>query len=116
MVVEDSKDVIAFENLGVYKGKYHVLDGLISPMKGIGPEDINLDKLAKRIKDDDISEVILALSSTIPGETTALYIKKTLGDLGCDVYKIGYGLPVGASIEYIDEITLLKALEGKHKM
>lgn len=116
MVVEDAKDVIAFESLGVYKGKYHCLNGLISPMKGIGPEDIGIDKLLKRVEDEKIEEVILSLSSTVSGETTALYIKKLLANLNVKVYKIGYGIPVGANIEYIDEITLLKALEGKHEM
>lgn len=116
MVVESSKDVISIENTRQFHGKYHVLDGLISPMKGIGPDNINIDKLVKRVKDDKIEKITLALPATIEGETTALYIKKLLEETGCQVYKIGYGIPVGASLEYIDEITLLKALEGKKEL
>lgn len=116
MIVEDSKDVLSFESIGSYKGKYHVLGGVISPISGIGPDDLDIDKLIKRIDDENIKEVIIALNANIPSETTALYIKNRLDGKGVNIYRIGYGLPVGANIEYIDEITLSKALEGKKMM
>ena len=116
MVVEGSRDVIAFEQVGSFKGKYHVLGGVISPLNGIGPDDLNINKLINRIKAENISDVIIALSANIPSETTALYLKSLLEDMNVNVYRIGYGLPVGANIEYLDEITLAKALEGKKKM
>ena len=116
MVVEGSRDVIAFEQVGSFKGKYHVLGGVISPLNGIGPDDLNINKLISRIKAENITDVIIALSANIPSETTALYLKSVLEDMNVNVYRIGYGLPVGANIEYLDEITLAKALEGKKKM
>ena len=116
MIVEGSRDVLAFEQVGSYKGKYHVLGGVISPLNGIGPDDLNINKLINRIKNEKINEVIIALSANIPSETTAIYLKSILEDMGVNVYRIGYGLPVGGSIEYLDEITLAKALEGKKKM
>ena len=116
MIVENSKDVISFEKTGVFHGLYHVLNGLISPLNGVGPDDINLNTLLNRIEKEAIKEVILALSSTISGEMTSLYIKKILESKDVLVYKIGYGLPAGADIEYADEITLTKALEGKTKI
>ena len=116
MIVEGSRDVLAFEHVGSYKGKYHVLGGVISPLNGIGPDDLNINKLINRIKNEKINDVIIALSANIPSETTAIYLKSILEEMGVNVYRIGYGLPVGASIEYLDEITLAKALEGKKKM
>ena len=116
MIVEGSRDVLAFEQVGSYKGKYHVLGGVISPLNGVGPDDLNINKLINRIKNEKINDVIIALSANIPSETTAIYLKSVLEDVGVNVYRIGYGLPVGASIEYLDEITLAKALEGKKKM
>ncbi|MBP5550424.1 MAG: recombination protein RecR [Bacilli bacterium] len=116
MIVEGSRDVIAFEQVGSFKGKYHVLGGVISPLNGIGPDDLNINKLINRIKAENITDVIIALSANIPSETTALYLKSILEDMNVNVYRIGYGLPVGANIEYLDEITLAKALEGKKKM
>ena len=116
MIVEGSRDVLAFEQVGSYKGKYHVLGGVISPLNGIGPDDLSINKLINRIKNEKINDVIIALSANIPSETTAIYLKSILEDAGVNVYRIGYGLPVGASIEYLDEITLAKALEGKKKM
>ena len=116
MVVEGSRDVIAFEQVGSFKGKYHVLGGVISPLNGIGPDDLNINKLINRVKAENITDVIIALSANIPSETTALYLKSILEDMNVNVYRIGYGLPVGANIEYLDEITLAKALEGKKKM
>ena len=116
MIVEGSRDVLAFEHVGSYKGKYHILGGVISPLNGIGPDDLNINKLINRIKNESINDVIIALSANIPSETTAIYLKSILEEIGVNVYRIGYGLPVGASIEYLDEITLAKALEGKKKM
>ena len=116
MIVESSRDVIAFEAIGSFKGKYHVLGGVISPLNGVGPDDLNIPKLLKRIKEESIKDIIIALSANIPSETTALYLKSVLENMDVNVYRIGYGLPVGANIEYLDEITLSKALEGKKKM
>lgn len=116
MVVDNSKDIIAFEKTNAFKGKYHVLNGLISPLGGIGPEDINLSSLFNRVKKEKIAEIIVALPSNIAGEMTTTYIKKMLEKDECLVYRIGYGLPVGADIEYADEITLTKALEGIKKL
>ncbi len=113
MIVENTKDVIAFEKTNTFHGKYHVLNGVISPLNGKGPEDIHLDHLLERIEKEKIEEIILATSSTIEGEMTALYIKKMLEEKQVKVFRIGYGLPAGADIEYADEITLIKALEGK---
>lgn len=118
MVVESSKEVNVFEKTNQYNGKYHVLNGLISPLNGIGPEDVNIQKLFDRIKEENIKEVIVSTSSSIDGEMTAMYIKNYLqgGDSSVNVYRIGYGLPAGADIEYADEITLVKALEGRRKI
>lgn len=116
MIVEDCKSIIAYEKTGVYKGKYQVLKGLISPVNGVGPEDIGLDKIIKRIKDESIEELILAIPSNMEGELTSLYIKKVLANENVKIYRIGYGLPVEASVEYADEITLIKSLEGKQQI
>ena len=112
MIVENSKDVISFEKMGGYRGKYHVLNGVISPLNGVGPDQINLDSLFSRIEKEHIKKIVIALSSTIAGEITSAYIKNMLRETDVSVYRIGYGLPVGADIEYADEITLKKALEG----
>ena len=116
IVVESSKDVIVFERINQYNGKYHVLNGLISPLNGVGPDEIGVNKLFDRIKTENISEVIVATSSTIDGEMTAMYITNYLRDSNVEVYRIGYGLPAGADIEYADDITLIRALEGKRKI
>ena len=116
MVVENSKDVISFEKTKAYKGKYHVLNGVISPTNGIGPNDISLDKLLKRCEQEKFEEIIIATSSTIDGEITAMYIQKMLSNVGCKVYRIGYGLPASTDIEYVDELTLIKSLEGRKEM
>ena len=116
MIVENSKDVISFEKTSAYKGKYHVLNGLISPTNGIGPDSNNDEKLLKRIKNENINEIIIATSSTIDGEITALYIKKLLKDDNLKTYRIGYGLPASTDIEYVDEVTLIKSLESKKEM
>ena len=112
-VVEDSKDVISLEKLGTYFGKYHVLGNLISPSDGINPENINIKSLIKRIEEEKTKELILALKSTIEGETTALYISKILEPSKVKISKIAYGLPIGVDIEYIDALTLERALEDR---
>lgn len=116
MIVENSKDVISFEKTNAYKGKYHVLNGLISPTNGIGPDDISIDKLISRLESEQFDEIIVATSSTIDGEITAMYINKLLASKGIKTYRIGYGLPVSTDIEYVDEITLIKSLESKKEM
>lgn len=109
-VVEDPKSVFLFEKLGMFVGKYHVLKGLISPKDGINPEDIELEKLVERIKENKFKEIILAFRPSIEGETTSLYIKRILGDLNISITKIASGIPIGADMEYIDAITLERAL------
>lgn len=116
MVVENVKDVMAFEKTNFYKGKYHILNGVISPLNGVSGEDLHISDISKRIKEENIKEVILATSSNMDGELTAMYIKKTLENESVNVYRIGYGLPVGADIEYADDITLMRALESKKEM
>ena len=115
-VVEECKNVILFEKIGSYRGVYHVLEGLISPLEGINPEDIHIDKLIKRIKDEKIKEVILALKPSIEGETTALYISKMLEKENVKVSKIAHGIPMGAEIEYIDPLTLEMAMEDRREI
>ena len=116
MVVETVRDVMAFEKTNFYNGRYHVLNGVISPLDGVGAEDLKLDQLIERIKKENINEVILSTSSSLDGEMTAMYIKKLLEEIKVNVYRIGYGLPAGADIEYADDITLMRALEGKKEM
>ena len=116
MVVEKSKDIYLFEKLGVYKGKYHVLNGLISPLDGIGPKDINISKLIDRIASNNIKEVILALKPSIEGETTMQYIKQLLKDKEVDVTKIATGVPIGTDMEYIDSLTLELAIDERKNM
>lgn len=116
MIVENSKDVISFEKTNAYKGRYHVLNGLISPTNGVGPDDISIDKLTKRFENEHFDEIIIATSSTIDGEITAMYINKLLASKNIKTYRIGYGLPVSTDIEYVDEITLIKSLESKKEM
>ena len=112
-VVEKAKDISLFEKINVYNGKYHVLGGLISPLEGIGPEDININSLLDRIKKNDIEEIILALKPSIEGETTMQYIKKILEYSNVKITKIATGIPIGTDIEYIDAMTLEFALEGR---
>lgn len=112
-VVEDPKNVVIFEKVGTYKGLYHVLDGLISPLDGIEPSDININKLIDRIKSEDVKEVIIAVKPSIEGETTSLYISKTLENLPVKVSKIAHGIPIGVDMEYIDALTLELALEDR---
>ena len=115
MVVEDTRDMAAYEKTGKYGGVYHVLQGAIAPMLGVGPSDIRIKELVDRCSRDgaDISEVILATNSSIEGETTAMYISKLIKPLGVKVTRIASGVPVGGDLEYIDEITLTRALDGR---
>ena len=115
-VVEDSKSVFLFEKIAVYNGRYHVLDGLISPLDGIDPDDIGLSKLVERIEKYKFSEVILAFKPSIEGETTALYIKKILEGLDIKVTKIASGIPMGADNEYMDPLTIERALFDRKDM
>lgn len=112
-VVEEPKNVILFEKIGAYNGLYHVLDGLISPLDGINPEDINIESLLKRINENDIDEIIIAVKPSIEGETTALYISKLLESKNIKISKIAHGVPLGADMEYIDALTLELALENR---
>lgn len=112
MVVENPRDLIAYEKTGKYDGVYHVLHGAISPMNGIGPSDIKLKELIERLK-GDVDEVIIATNSSLEGETTAMYISKLIKPAGIKVTRIASGVPVGGDLEYIDEVTLLRAFEGR---
>lgn len=113
MVVENTRDLAAYEKTGKYEGLYHVLHGAISPMLGIGPNDIRLKELIQRLAAEDIEEVIIATNSSLEGETTAMYISKLIKPTGIRVSRIASGVPVGGDLEYIDEVTLLRALEGR---
>lgn len=112
MVVENARDLAAYEKTGQYEGVYHVLHGAISPMLGIGPNDIKLKELMQRLQ-GDVEEVIIATNSSLEGETTAMYISKLIKPTGIKVSRIASGVPVGGDLEYIDEVTLLRALEGR---
>lgn len=115
-VVESSKDVIAMEKTGEFKGLYHVLHGSISPMDGIGPDDIKIKNLLPRLKEGETEEVIIATDPNAEGDATAMYLAKLLKPLGLKVTRIAHGLPVGGDLEYADEVTLSKALEGRREM
>ena len=115
-VVEKPKDIILFEKLGIYKGMYHVLNGLISPLDGIGPDEIDLVGLLKRIEENDVKEIILALKPSIEGETTMQYINKILVDKEIKVSKIATGVPIGTDMEYIDSLTLELAIDERKNM
>ena len=116
MVVENTRDLAAYEKTGKYEGVYHVLHGAISPMLGIGPDDIRLKELMKRLQTQDIREVIIATNSSLEGETTAMYISKLIKPAGIRVSRIASGVPVGGDLEYIDEVTLLRALDGRTEL
>lgn len=113
LVVEDSRDVTALENIQEYRGCYHVLHGLISPMNGVGPDDINLKSLLTRLMETAVSEVIIATNATSDGEATAMYISRVLKPAGIKVTRLARGLAVGSDIEYADEVTLLRAIENR---
>lgn len=115
MVVENPRDLIAYEKTQKYEGVYHVLHGAISPMNGIGPSDIKLKELIERLK-GDVDEVIVATNASLEGETTAMYISKLIKPAGIKVTRIATGVPVGGDLEYIDEVTLLRALEGRTEL
>ncbi len=116
MVVENPQDLAAYEKTGKYKGLYHVLHGAISPMLGIGPGDIRLKELMERLQTEPVNEVIIATNSSLEGETTAMYISKLIKPAGIRVTRIASGVPVGGDLEYIDEVTLLRALEGRTEL
>ena len=113
MVVENTRDLAAYEKTGKYNGVYHVLHGAISPMLGIGPGDIRLKELMTRLQKEEVREVIIATNSSLEGETTAMYLSKLIKPTGIRVTRIASGVPVGGDLEYIDEVTLLRALEGR---
>lgn len=115
MVVENTRDLAAYEKTGKFEGVYHVLHGAISPMLGIGPDDIKLKELMQRLQ-NDVKEVIIATNSTLEGETTAMYLSKLIKPTGVKVTRIASGVPVGGDLEYIDEVTLLRALEGRTEL
>lgn len=115
MVVENTRDLAAYEKTGKYTGVYHVLHGAISPMLGIGPNDIRLKELMQRLQ-SEVNEVIIATNSSLEGETTAMYISKLIKPTGIRVTRIASGVPVGGDLEYIDEVTLLRALEGRTEL
>ena len=115
-VVEDPRDVFAFERTHEFEGTYHVLHGVISPMNGVGPEDISIKELLARMADGVVQEVIMATNPTVEGEATAMYISRLLKPMGITVSRLAYGVPVGADLEYADEVTLTKALEGRRTL
>ncbi len=115
-VVESPKDVVAMEKIREYRGYYHVLHGAISPMDGIGPDDINLKSLIERLHDERVKELIIATNPTIEGEATAMYIARLIKPSGIRVSRIAHGIPVGGDLEYADEVTLLKAMEGRREL
>lgn len=116
LVVEEPKDVMSMEKMREYKGQYHVLHGVLSPMDGTGPDDINIASLIKRLHDDEIQEVIIATNATTEGEATAMYLSRLIKPAGIKVTRLAHGLSVGSDIEYADEITLLKAVEGRREI
>lgn len=115
-VVAETKDLIAVEKTNEYKGLYHVLQGLISPMDGIGADDIRIKELLNRLTNDEVKEVILALSPSVEGEATSLYLSKLIKPFGIKISRIAFGLPVGADLEYADEITIARAIEGRREI
>ena len=115
-VVAETKDLIAIEKTNEYKGLYHVLQGLISPMDGIGADDIRIKELLNRLTDENVKEVILALSPSVEGEATSLYLNTLIKPFGIKISRIAFGLPVGADLEYADEITIAKAIEGRREL
>ena len=115
-VVAETKDLIAIEKTNEYNGLYHVLQGLISPMDGIGADDIRIKELLTRLTDENVKEVILALSPSVEGEATSLYLSKLIKPFGIKISRIAFGLPVGADLEYADEITIARAIEGRREI
>ena len=115
-VVESPKDIAAFERTGEYKGLYHVLHGLISPLRGIMPDDLRIRSLLERVRKGGIEEVIMATNPTVEGDATASYLSQLLKPLGVSVTRLAFGLPVGGALEYADEVTLYRALENRNQM
>ena len=115
-VVEDAKDVLAMEKMREFRGKYHVLGGVISPMDGIGPDDIRIKELIARVRQGGVKEIIIATNPNIEGEATSSYIARLLKPLGVRVTRIAHGIPIGGNIEYADEMTILKAIEGRREL
>ena len=115
-VVEDPRDVIAFERTKEYHGLYHVLHGLISPMDGVGPEQLTIKELLLRLQSSEVTEVIMATNPTVEGEATAMYVARLLKPMGIKVTRLAYGIPVGGNLEYADEVTLYRALEGRSEL
>jgi recombination protein RecR len=115
-VVENPPDVEAIEKTKAFRGRYHVLHGVLSPLDGIGPQDLKIAELLKRIPDQGVREVIISTDPTLTGETTATYLAEKIHPLGCRVTRIGYGVPMGGDIEYTDELTLARALEGRREI
>ena len=115
-VVQDPKDIVALEKVQDFKGKYHVLQGVISPMEGIGPDELNIKQLINRIKDEDIKELVVATDPTVEGEATAMYLTKLVKPLGVKITRLGSGLPMGGDLEYADEMTLQQAFEGRKEL
>ncbi len=115
-VVSETKDLIAIEKTNEYKGLYHVLQGLISPIDGIGAEDIRIKELLNRLTNEEVKEIFLALSPSVEGEATSLYLTRLIKPFGIKVSRIAFGLPVGADLEYADEMTIAKAIEGRHEI
>lgn len=116
LVVEDAKDIISMERMQEYKGLYHVLHGVLSPMEGKGPEDINIAQLIKRLQDEIVKEVIIATNATAEGEATAMYLARLIKPSGIKVTRLAHGLAVGSDIEYADEMTLYRAIEGRREL
>ena len=115
-VVEEARDIIAIEKTGVFRGRYHVLLGAISPMDGIGPEQLKIRELLQRLEPEGITEIIVCTNPTVEGDVTAMYLARALSVLKVKVTRIGTGLPVGGDLEYADELTLGRALEGRHEI
>ncbi len=116
IIIEEPKDIVSIEKIGDYRGKYHVLQGAISPIDGVGPEELRIKELLDRLKDTDVKEVIIATNPNVEGEATAMYMARLLKPLGIKVTRIASGLPVGADLEYADEVTLSRAIEGRQEL
>lgn len=115
-VVEDARAVLSIERVRDYRGKYHVLNGVLSPMNGVGPDQLRIRELLERLNNEEIHEIILATNPTVEGEATALYLTKLLKPLGIRVTRLAYGVPVGADLEYADEVTLFRAIDGRREL
>lgn len=115
-IVEDPTDLAAIEKTGAYRGQYHVLHGVLSPLDGIGPEDLRIKELLKRLGDEEVKEIIVATNPSVEGEATALYLTKMIRPLGIKLTRIASGVPIGGDLEYIDQVTISRALEARHEL